>query len=113
MEPEQLEHGRKFTLRDFLTALREKGRSEQADQFNDKFSSLYCPPLTHDQLLDQSFNELCEATELINTTPLFSIKNPSVFPKLLKSGQTREGSDFRFGRWYLKKVGKWPLKSEP
>ena len=94
MEPEPSEHGHNFSLRDFLHALRKRGRDEAADKYESKFLSVYCPPLKRETVLRLPFNDLCSATSLLQK--LFV--SPS-------HDQTRVGSNFRYGTWYLNKMG--------
>ena len=98
MEPEPSEHGLKLTFRQFLQALRTRGRTVEADRYEHDFLEIHCPPLSRDHVLDLSFSDLCKATSLLRQK--LSISN--------FNGQTREGSNFRYGTYYLKKMGRWP-----
>ena len=109
MEPEPSEHGRKLTLSGFLHALRSRGRDADADKYEHRFVTLLCPPLSREHVLGLAFEDLCAATSLLKQTTLFSQEASGLS---VQSGQTVLGSDFRYGTWYLKKMGR-SLKRAP
>ena len=116
MEQEQSAHGHNFTFGEFLYNLEKRGKGDKAKEYEQKFMETLSPLLTvmtKQQIFDKPFKTVCDAVTLLNTMPLFSHKEAWLLPQNLKQGQTRQNSDFRYGTWYLKKMGEWPLKQEP
>lgn len=71
--------GAQFRFRDFLDALRNRGRLEETKHYWQVFRDLYCPPLSFGQLLELPFDDLCEATSLLKTLSEKTVEPPRVF----------------------------------
>ncbi len=99
MAQERQEAGRSLRLRDFLQALRERGRDGEADKYRNSFYGLYCPPLTENQLLDLPLDDLYEVTNLLKTMRQELTKETRV------SDLESRGNSVTYGEYYLKKRG--------
>jgi len=86
-------------LRDFLSALEERGRGEEADDYRNKFLELFSLVLSEDEVLDLPFDDLCLATSLLKMLTQKSGLEARV------SELKIEGANVTYGEHYLKKKG--------